>query len=151
MVFLGTGGDPMKRWASVVVAGLAGLALAGNAMKASGEVVSGGVKSAGLEAAVTYHLTVNKGLGTGDYAIGQQVNISADVPSLAEFLEWTGDTQYIADKTKAMTTLIMPCKDVTVTATSKSVAQTQCCSSSSPVLPLMALGLFCLTRSRRRR
>lgn len=61
-----------------------------------------------------YTLTVNGGTGSGSYAAGAVVNISAAVPSGKRFTSWTGAA--VANTGSAHTTLVMPAQDVTVTA-----------------------------------
>ena len=66
---------------------------------------------------VTYALTVNNGTGDGSYTNGQQVAISADAPAIGKvFVEWTGDTQSVANIKSASTTVTMPANPVTLTA-----------------------------------
>jgi YD repeat-containing protein len=66
----------------------------------------------------TYTLTVNQGSGSGQYAQGTVVDISADNPSAGkEFDQWTGDTEHVADMNAAETSVTLPAEDVTVTAT----------------------------------
>jgi len=65
-----------------------------------------------------YNLTVNYGSGSGDYAQGTVVNISAnDAPAGQVFDKWTGDTAYVGDVNAADTTVTMPEDNVSVTAT----------------------------------
>lgn len=66
----------------------------------------------------TYHLTVNSGYGDGDYVEGTVVNIYADAPMTDyHFVGWTGDISYVTDLSNSETTVTMPAKDITVTAT----------------------------------
>jgi hypothetical protein len=168
----GMGGEPMNRWAGVVVVGLAGLVSTGGVIAAGGEGVSIqvnelswqdavffgdytkslGAKLGDIAAETKYHLTVNGGSGDGDYAIGQQIQIIAgEAPPGKYFVSWRGDWQYLEDANSGTTTVIMPCKNVTVTANYEEFSNlSDCCASSAPVLPLMGFGWFCLTRSRRR-
>ena len=63
----------------------------------------------------TYQLTVNNGTGSGAYASGTVVSISANAPPQGkQFLNWTGAT--VANPTSASTTLSMPAAATTVTA-----------------------------------
>ena len=63
----------------------------------------------------TYPLTVNSGSGSGSYASGAVVSITANTaPAGQTFLNWTGAT--VANPTAANTTLTMPAAATTVTA-----------------------------------
>jgi endoglucanase len=65
-----------------------------------------------------FTLTVNNGSGSGDYAAGTDVAIAADSPDEGMiFDEWTGDVEFIDSISKSSATLIMPSKDIAVTAT----------------------------------
>jgi len=66
-----------------------------------------------------YTLTVNNGTGTGSYTQNTQVQISATVPTGKIFNNWTGDTQYVTNSNSASTTVTMPAKNITLTATFK--------------------------------
>jgi len=66
-----------------------------------------------------FTLTVNDGVGSGQYPENDSVNISAAVPAGQIFDKWTGDTQYIADANAASTTVTMPAQDITLNATFK--------------------------------
>jgi len=67
---------------------------------------------------IAYHLTVNNGYGDGDYVEGTVVNIYADAPTIGyHFVGWVGDISYVADPSNLETTVTMPAKDITVTAT----------------------------------
>jgi len=66
-----------------------------------------------------YTLTVSNGTGGGQYSQGNTVYISATVPAGQVFNVWIGDTQYIANANNASTTLTMPAKNITITATFK--------------------------------
>jgi hypothetical protein len=61
---------------------------------------------------IYYALTVNSGAGGGSYTNGQQVVISASNLTGKAFVQWTGDTQYLAGAT-----VTMPATNVTLTAT----------------------------------
>jgi VCBS repeat-containing protein len=65
----------------------------------------------------TSTLTVVNGTGSGSYAPGKVVAISAIVPIGKLFDAWTGDILNVADATAAATIVTMPVTDVTVTAT----------------------------------
>jgi len=86
---------------------------------------AGTVNSAGFPITigpVTYHLTVNSGSGSGDYAPGAAAAISANAaPSGKVFAGWTGDTACVAAPMQASTTVTMPTAAVSVTATYVSV------------------------------
>jgi hypothetical protein len=64
----------------------------------------------------TYQLTVVSGSGSGSYAAGTVVNISANAPPVGqEFDRWVGAV--VGNATSANTTLTMPSVATTVTAT----------------------------------
>ncbi len=66
-------------------------------------------------AAPTYPLTVVGGTGSGNYAAGTVVSISANAPPSGQaFLNWTGAT--VANPNASSTTLTMPAAATTVTA-----------------------------------
>lgn len=74
----------------------------------------------GNPAPETHTLTVNSGKGGGECVEGVKKNIVADPPpSNHVFDQWTGDTEHITDIYSNETTLIMPAKDVSVTAVYK--------------------------------
>lgn len=63
----------------------------------------------------TYTLTVVNGTGSGSYAAGYVVRITANAPPAGKnFLNWTGAT--VSNPTQASTTLTMPSSNTTVTA-----------------------------------
>ncbi len=72
---------------------------------------------------VTYVLTVQNGLGSGNYLEGAKVNISADVaPEGNVFSHWTSDNGGgFADENSANTIFTMPANSVTVKANYKAV------------------------------
>ena len=62
-----------------------------------------------------YVLTVTNGSGSGSYAAGTSVAISANTPPSGQnFLDWTGST--VANPTASTTTIIMPAASASVTA-----------------------------------
>jgi photosystem II stability/assembly factor-like uncharacterized protein len=70
---------------------------------------------------ISYKLWVNKGSGSGEYVSGETVTITADPPEKGdEFKEWIDNSGILEDKTSETTTLIMPDKDVSFTATYES-------------------------------
>ena len=75
----------------------------------------------GYEEGTGYTLTVNNGTGSGEFAVGATITITADAaPSGKVFDKWTtGDGVDFADATASTTTFVMPAKNVTVTATYK--------------------------------
>jgi ribosomal protein L21E len=80
----------------------------------------------GTSAATKYTLTVNTGTGSGSYASGSAVTISANTaPSGQVFDKWTGDTSYIASATSSSTTVTMPEKAISLTAVYKAVEVTK--------------------------
>jgi hypothetical protein len=63
-------------------------------------------------------LEVAGGIGDGEFAEGARVRISALAPEAGRaFDRWTGDTAALADASAPATTVTMPARDVTVTAT----------------------------------
>ena len=67
-----------------------------------------------------YTLTVTSGTGTGGYAAGSQVPISADAPAAGEqFAAWIGDTNILpqGDAFQASTTATMPPQNASLMAT----------------------------------
>jgi len=75
----------------------------------------------GYEEGTGYTLTVNNGTGSGEFAVGATITITADDPAAGKvFDKWTtGDGVNFADATASTTTFVMPAKNVTVTATYK--------------------------------
>jgi|GEM_PF-1718915 hypothetical protein len=72
------------------------------------------------EAVTLYSLTISGGSGSGSYAAGTQVTITADAPVEGKtFDQWTGDTAYVSDLNAATATVTMPDKPITLTATYK--------------------------------
>ena len=71
--------------------------------------------------ATTYAVTVNSGTGSGDYAEGARVTITANAPETGkQFKEWTGAaglTFTEGSTSTATATFTMPAQAVTVTAT----------------------------------
>lgn len=66
----------------------------------------------------SYTLTVENGSGSGTVASGNTVQIVADAPADGMvFDKWVGDVETVADVSAATTTIIMPAKNATVTAT----------------------------------
>ncbi len=78
-----------------------------------------------------YVLTVNSGSNGGEYLNGTEVNISADSKTGKSFDSWTGDTQYLADSGSSSTTLDMPAKDISVTATYDNLTYTVSASAGA--------------------
>ena len=71
-------------------------------------------------AKVQYLLEVTDGTGSGGYAEGDVVNISANpAPEDKLFDEWIGDTSTIANVSLANTTLVMPKGNISIAATYK--------------------------------
>jgi hypothetical protein len=70
--------------------------------------------------AATYALTVVNGTGSGNYAPGATVAITAQFPPDSSFDKWvTTEETLLGDMTSAITTFKMPASAVTVTATFK--------------------------------
>lgn len=72
-----------------------------------------------------YALTVTGGTGSSTCTNGQRISITANTPPIAKaFDKWTGDTLYVANAASASTTVTMPAKDISLTATYKDVLYT---------------------------
>jgi chitosanase len=70
-----------------------------------------------------YSLTVYNGSGSSSFKSGQVVTIAANSPASGQvFDKWTGDTSYLISTTSATTTLTMPAKAISLTATYKDSA-----------------------------
>ena len=81
-------------------------------MPSSAVSVTAAYKSAGT----TYALVVTSGGGSGDYAAGTIVTITADSPAQGKvFNSWVGYS--VASTSSSSTTLVMPARSVTVEAT----------------------------------
>ncbi|MDR3557726.1 MAG: hypothetical protein P4L55_23460 [Syntrophobacteraceae bacterium] len=75
----------------------------------------GSVVSNSLTVPIAFTLKVVQGSGSGAYAAGSVVRITANAAAAGQqFSKWTGAA--VADPTKASTTLTMPAADTTVTA-----------------------------------
>ena len=69
-----------------------------------------------------YQLTVTNGSGSGSYAAGTNITITANAPPSGDvFSGWTGAT--VSSPTSATTTLTMPAASATVTANYAAVQQ----------------------------
>lgn len=69
------------------------------------------------EEALRASLTVEGGLGSGEYASGSVVNIIAPVPAPPlKFTGWKGDTTFVTDVNALSTTVIMPEQNLSVSA-----------------------------------
>ena len=69
----------------------------------------------------SYRLWLNHGEGAGEYSAGETVTITADPAEKGyEFKEWSGNSEFLADKNAATTTLVMPEKEISLTATYES-------------------------------
>jgi hypothetical protein len=94
-----------------------------NEMGARGQIKRAGLCSDVFVSWITetlFTLTVVNGVGSGRYAEGTAVDISAnDPPEGKVFDQWTGDTAHAADLNSLHTTVAMPPAEVTVTATYK--------------------------------
>ncbi|BDD00686.1 InlB B-repeat-containing protein [Persicobacter psychrovividus] len=72
---------------------------------------------------VSYPLTVTNGSGSGFFAEGETIGISADQPADGMvFTHWSGDVAQIADASQSTTSLIMPASAVAVTANYQAVS-----------------------------
>ncbi len=54
--------------------------------------------------------------GDGEYAVGEEVTITATPVEEFDFIDWTGDTQHIDNVESATATVTMPAEDITLTA-----------------------------------
>jgi VCBS repeat-containing protein len=90
------------------------------------EVTINGANESGVDftSAGLYTLTVTGGSGSGEYAAGATVSVSADIPSGKEFDSWTGDTDGLDDVNAADTTFTMPDSDASLTAVFRDAAGT---------------------------
>jgi hypothetical protein len=80
-----------------------------------GSTHSNGITVPVTSSVSTYNLTVQSGTGTGSYASGTSVAITANAPPLGQvFVNWTGAV--VANPNAATTTLTMPAENTTVTA-----------------------------------
>jgi lysophospholipase L1-like esterase len=71
-----------------------------------------------ISGTATYALTVNNGTGSGTYAAGAAVTVTANAPSSGyQFAGWTGAAGSLADPSSATTTLTMPAAATAITAT----------------------------------
>ncbi len=96
----------------------------GNVMWFSFALNGGGTPS-------TYSLAVDNGSGSGSYAAGSSVAISADTPTSGQvFAGWSGDTASVQDVNAASTLLVMPAQNVTVTATYENAPTSGSCTST---------------------
>ena len=65
-----------------------------------------------------YTLTVIDGTGSGSYTNGAQVAIWAETPAAGKaFVQWAGDTQYVANASSANTTVTVPAQAIVLIAT----------------------------------
>ena len=68
-------------------------------------------------------LKVNKGNNSGEYAVGEQVTVTADPPAgNYVFSVWIGDIEYLSDPGKPTTIVTMPDKDIEITATYRPIS-----------------------------
>jgi len=73
--------------------------------------------------AQTFNLTVNNGYGSGNYAAGDTVHVWCEaIPEDAVFARWSGDIATMADVGEWHTTLIMPGRNVALTANFRTIA-----------------------------
>ena len=71
-----------------------------------------------LNPGTKYQLSVNSGIGDGQYAAGNIVNIVADAaPTGMVFDRWTGDVSTVANVNASSTSITMPANPTTITAT----------------------------------
>lgn len=93
-------------------------------MPESNVTVTANYTGGGSDPNAKYKLTVNYGTGSGEYAAGETVTITANPPDSSRrvFSRWTtnNSTVTLASATSATTTLVMPAADLTVTANYRS-------------------------------
>ena len=65
---------------------------------------------------ILYTLTVISGSGSGSYTNGQQVLVAATIRADRTFVQWSGDTAYLASATSSPTTVTMPAFAASITA-----------------------------------
>lgn len=85
----------------------------------------------------TYPLTVPNGTGSGEYAAGVPINVSANAPSSGQhFKTWTSTNGGIfKDSNKSETTFTMPANDTTITATYENhIAEADDGDCTTPIL-----------------
>ena len=66
--------------------------------------------------ATSHTLTVSSGSGSGSYSAGASVKIEAAHIDGQVFDKWTGDVAYVKDVSASFTTVAIPAKDISVTA-----------------------------------
>ncbi len=72
------------------------------------------------KASPTYLLTVVNGSGSGSYALGTNVTVTANTPSSGKvFDKWTGDISYVSDINSSTSKVMMPGKAISLIATYK--------------------------------
>jgi hypothetical protein len=87
------------------------------ALISAGIALSGSLQGHDADSA-TYPLLVNGGTGTGEYAPGTMVSVSASAePAGASFVGWTGDVEILANRFLSTTTATVPLQAVAITAT----------------------------------
>jgi hypothetical protein len=73
--------------------------------------------------AQTFNLTVNNGYGSGNFAAGDTVHVWCEaIPEDAVFMQWSGNIATMADVEEWHTTLIMPPRNVRLTANFRTIA-----------------------------
>jgi hypothetical protein len=88
---------------------------AGNPRPVSGKWDMGAFQQGGTTSPSTFTLNVVNGSGSGTFAAGAQVTITANAPPSGQsFLDWTGAS--VQNASSPTTTLVMPSSNVTVTA-----------------------------------
>ena len=71
---------------------------------------------------IKYNLTINNGSGSGDYFENDTIIIIANKPNFGyEFDKWIGDSNYVIDKFNDTTKVIMPSKNITMSAQYKEI------------------------------
>lgn len=90
---------------------------------------------------LTYAVTVNNGLGDGDYLEGATVSITSDSPAAGKkFKEWTvvKGAISLASSTGASITFTMPAEEVEVTATYEDIPPPTPINPTTPTTPSIA-------------
>ena len=92
---------------------------------------------------VTYSLTVTNGSGSGMYASGSVVAITANLPAAGKvFDKWSGNTSGVSDLNASSTTLTITSSNISVSATYKDVLSLASNSSRIALFPNPSTGCF---------
>jgi len=69
-------------------------------------------------------VTINNGLGSGEFAIGDRVGITATIPANHRFVGWDGTPELEFDRTVANASFAMPVENVVLTAVFERIPRT---------------------------